>query len=153
MPQANPNERVCEQIEADGVDGTSERALYTLCLIAACHPSLERELDILPLAERYVHRTAPIVLAHLSHRSSQPQGAAQENPIDSPPSSSAATPKLTIATSVGKLRDTFEGMNRIHSKAVFSWRSTQSRLTDFFTRTRVERRNLKSAFEQLPWGR
>ena len=100
MPQANLNERVCEQIEADGVDGTSERALHTLCLIAACHPSLERELDILPMAERHVSRTAPIVLAHLARRSSQPQAASQENPNDSPPSSPAATPKLTIATSI-----------------------------------------------------
>ena len=109
---------------------TSERALYTLCLIAACHPSLEYEARG---AERFVKLTAPTVLAEMAKTVIGKAEAAGEHPMDSSPPGSpaaAATPKLTIATSVRMLRDTFEQMKtRFRTR-----RGAQSRLTDFFGR-------------------
>ncbi len=116
------------QIKSDGTDGTSERALYTLCLIGACHASFGH---LLPVAERFVKRTAPLLLAHMS---GEPV-AAEQRPAESPPcspvsSAVAATSKLTIATSARVLLDTVEQM-----KARFrTTQRAQSRLTDFFTR-------------------
>jgi hypothetical protein len=109
---------------------TSERALYTICLIAACHPSLEHEARG---AERFVKLTAPTVLAEMATNVIGKAQAAGEHPMDSSPPGSpaaAATPRLTIATSVRMLRDTFEQMKtRFRAR-----RGAQSRLTDFFGR-------------------
>jgi hypothetical protein len=127
MMQERMSDRLREQIEDDGVDGTSERALYTLCLIAACHPALERELKLLPTAERFVEHTAPIVLAYAS---AEPGAAPLDYPAGSPLRSPAAARKLTIATSVRVLRTTSDGMK---TRFRTTQRGAQSRLTDFFT--------------------